>query len=208
MKKLGKGCLVVIAAVLVLGIIGAVLGRGNQPNAGSAGSTPPTAAAADIVAQPAPETAPTAAPVATEAPKAYGVGQDVQVDEVRWKIVEASDLGKTLKSKNTFVKDKTTAGRFVQVRFELENLSKDMLTFAGLDLVDDQGRTFKSSSDAFQFIPTEEACVLENLNPNVAKSCTAIYEVPATAAGLMAQVTDLKIVGNESSLVDLGLTAK
>lgn len=205
MKKLGKGCLVIIGIIVVLGVIGAVLGGGRSNTASTA---QPTAAAINAVAQPAGDTAATAAPAATEAPKAHGVGEDVQVDQVRWKIVDASDLGKVLKSKNTFVKDKTTSGRFVQVRFELENLSKDMLTFAGLDLVDDQGRSFKPSSDAFQFIPTEEACVLENLNPNVAKSCTAIYEVPANAAGLMAQVSDLKLVGNQSSLVDLGLKAE
>jgi hypothetical protein len=207
MKKLGKGCLVVIGLVVILGVIGAVLGRGSQSNTGSGGSaTQPTAAAIQAVAQPAEQSAPTAAPAATAAPKAFGVGEDVQVDEVRWKILEALDLGTTLKSDNQFVKDKTTSGRFVKVRFELENLSKDMLTFAGLDLLDNQNRTFKPSSDAFQFIPSEEACVFENLNPNVAKSCTAIYEVPANASGLMAQVGDLKLLGNESALIDLGLT--
>lgn len=202
MKKLGKGCLIVVGVVVILGVIAAVLSRGGSS---SPSATQPTAAAINAVAQPAGASATAAAPAATEAPKAHGVGEDVQVDQVRWKILEASDLGNTLKGKNEFVKDKTTSGRFVQVRFELENLSKDMLSFAGLDLLDDQGRTFKPSSDAFQFIPTEEACVLENLNPNVAKSCTAIYEVPANAAGLKAQVTDLKIVGDASSLVDLGL---
>ena len=103
----------------------------------------------------------------TAAPTAHRVGEDVRVDEVRWKVLEAADLGQTLKSDDQFVEDKTTSGRFVRVRFELENLSKDMLTFVGLDLVDEQGRTFKPSSDVFQFIPNEEACVLENLNPNV-----------------------------------------
>jgi hypothetical protein len=207
MKKLGKGCLVVVGLVVILGVIGAVLGRGSQSNTGSGGSaTQPTAAAIQAVAQPAEQSAPTAAPAATAAPKAFGVGEDVRVDEVRWKILEALDLGTTLKSDNQFVKDKTTSGRFVKVRFELENLSKDMLTFAGLDLLDNQDRTFKPSSDAFQFIPSEEACVFENLNPNVAKSCSAIYEVPANASGLKAQAGDLKILGGESALIDLGLT--
>ncbi|KPV53408.1 hypothetical protein SE17_09855 [Kouleothrix aurantiaca] len=209
MKKFGKGCLVVVGIILVLGIVGALLGRGGQPSSSPASSgTQPSAAASQPEAQPAAASATDAPSAATEAPKAAGVGEDVQVDEVRWKILEATDLGKTLKAKNQFTKDKTTSGRFVQVRFELENLSKDMLSFAGLDLLDAQERTFKASSDAFQFIPTEEACVLENLNPNVAKSCTAIYEVPANAAGLKAQVTDLKIIGSDSSLVDLGLKAE
>jgi hypothetical protein len=199
MKKLGKGCLIIIGAVVILGVIGAMLG-GSRSNSGS--TTQPAAAPINAAAQPAGDAA------ATAAPTAYGVGEDVRVDEVRWKILEAADLGKTLKSTNQFVKDKNTAGRFVKVRFELENLSKDMLTFAGLDLVDDQGRTFKASGDAFQFIPNEEACVLENLNPNVAKSCTAIYEVPANATGLKAQAGDLKILGNKTELIDLGLKGK
>jgi hypothetical protein len=202
MKKLGKGCLMVIGAVVLLGVIGAILG-GGRSNSGSAAQ--PTAAPINAAAQPAGDAAAAAAPTAPAAPSAYQVGEDVRVDEVRWKVLEATDLGKTLKSTNQFVKDKTTSGRFVRVRFELENLSKDMLTFAGLDLVDDQGRTFKPSSDAFQFIPNEETCVLENLNPNVAKSCTAIYEVPANATGLQAQAGDLKIIGNKTALIDLGL---
>ena len=199
MKKLGKGCLIVIGAVVVLGVIGAILGSGRSNRESAA---QPAAAPINAAAQPAGDVAATTAPAA---PSAYQVGDDVRVDEVRWKVLEAADLGKTLKSTNQFVKDKTTSGRFVRVRFELENLSKDMLTFAGLDLVDDQGRTFKPSSDAFQFIPSEESCVLENLNPNVAKSCTAIYEVPANATGLKAQAGDLKIIGNKTALIDLGL---
>jgi hypothetical protein len=123
-------------------------------------------------------------------------------------VLEAEALGKQLKSTNQFIKDKTTSGQFVRVRFELENLSRDLLTFAGLDLVDDQGRTFKPSSDVIGFIPSEELCVLENLNPNVAKTCTAIYEVPANATGLRAQVGDLKLLGNQSALINLGLGSR
>ncbi|HJZ50524.1 MAG TPA: DUF4352 domain-containing protein [Roseiflexaceae bacterium] len=201
MKKLGKGCLIVVGVFVVLAAIGAAL-RGGAP-AGSAAQ--PTAGAVTGAAQPVANADPTAAPAATTAAKAYALGQDVQVDQVRWNVKEATDLGNTLKSTNQFVKDKTTSGRFVKVRFEIENLSKDLLTFAGLDLVDNQGRTFKPSSEAFQFIAPEESCLLENLNPNVAKTCTAIYEVPANAAGLQAQAGDLKLLGNASALIDLGL---
>ncbi len=172
MKKLGKGCLIVVGVFFMLAVIGTVLRGGTSSNS----TAQPTAAASTGAAEPVTNPEPTAAPAATAAPTTYALGQDVQVDEVRWKLIEAADLSTTLKSTNEFIKDKTTSGRFVQVRFELENLSKDLLTFAGLDLVDNQGRTFKPSSDAFQFIPTEESCVLENLNPNVAKSCTAIYD--------------------------------
>jgi hypothetical protein len=45
---------------------------------------------------------------------------------MRWKIFAAENLGATLKSDNAFIEDRTTSGRFVQVRFEMENLSKDL----------------------------------------------------------------------------------
>lgn len=85
------------------------------------------------------------------------------------KFLKFGCLGNKLKSDNQFVEDKTTTGRFVQLRFEVENLSKDTFTFAGFDLVDDQDRTFKSASDFLTFIPTAELCGLESLNPNVTK---------------------------------------
>jgi hypothetical protein len=209
MKKLGKGCLLIVGAVLVLGIIGMLLGgRGSGGTVAQPSGAPTSASVAATTDSESVAQEPTAAPQPTPAPSAHNVGEDVQVDEVRWKVLEAVDLGQTLKSDNQFVKDKTTAGAFVRVRFEIENLSKDMLTFAGLDLVDDQGRAFKPSSDAFQFLPTEEACVLENLNPNVAKTCTAIYEVPANATGMQAQAGDLKLLGGETALINLGLTSQ
>jgi hypothetical protein len=137
----------------------------------------------------------------------YGVGQDVQVDEVRWKVVEAVNLGATLTSENQFIENKTSGGHFVRLRFEVENRSKDLLSFAGIDLVDDQGRSYTRASDVIGFLPQEELCFLENLNPNVPKTCTAIYEVPANAAGLKAELTDLKAFGAASQLVDLGIVA-
>lgn len=204
MKKFGKGCLVLIGLVILLGFIGVILGGGKSGTA------------SDLI-QPAQVTNETSALDATPqtfastampAPAAFKLGEDVNVDQVRWKILEAADLGQTLKSDNQYMKDKITSGRFLLLRFEVENLSKDMLTFAGLDLLDNQGRSFTRSSDALTFIPTEEACVLENLNPNVTKTCTLIYEVPSNAAGLQAQVGDLKIIGSKHALIDLNLATK
>ncbi len=202
MRKFGKGCLILVGLGIVLVAILIAL-QGGRSSSESAAQ--PTAAPINAAAQPVGAAATATAPTAIAAPTTYRVGEDVRVDEVRWKILEATDLGNTLKSQTQFIKDKTTTGRFVRVRFEVENLSKDMLTFTGLDLVDDQGRTFKPSSEALEFIPNEEWCVLENLNPNVPQICTAIYEVPANATGLQALVGDLKILGNKTARIDLGL---
>jgi hypothetical protein len=149
--------------------------------------------------------APTATPVSQQLETSLPVvGQDVVVDEVRWKVLSAENAGSILPSGNQFIDDLTTSGTFVRVRFELENLSSDMLTFAGLDLVDGQNRSFTRSSNAFAFIAEGEGCVLENLNPNVTKVCTHVYELPANAAGLKAKLSDLKMFGTQEALVALG----
>lgn len=213
MKKFLKfGCFGIIGLVVLAGIVSVIGGDGNRTNnntsvtnpgitptsQSSSSSTPsqPEATAAVAPSQPESTVAPTPVPA---------VGQDVKVDQVRWKILSAKDLGNRLKSDNQFIEDKTTTGRFVSLRFEVENLSKDMLTFAGFDLVDDQGRTYTRSSDVFMLLPTDEMCMLENLNPNVAKICTAVYEVPANAENLRAKVGDLKPFGSKETLIDLGL---
>jgi len=187
-KKRGKGCLIAVTAILLLAICGAgyfiMNGRGDD-----AGSTAQTNSNDGQQA----------------APANYSVGQDVQVGEVRWKILSVTDEGQTLKSDNQFIDDLTTSARFVRVTFEMENLSKDMLSFAGLDLVDDQNREFTRSSDAISFIENGQECILENLNPNVPKVCQDIYEIPANAIGLKARAGDLKLFGNNEALIDLGL---
>lgn len=203
MKRIGKGCLVVIGVFVLLGVIGAIVGGGRAGQQTGTASVP--TAAAIVGNAVAVASAPTAAPEPTAAPAMVTVGQDVQVDEVRWNVLEATDLGQTLKSDNEFVKDLTTSGRFIRVRLEVENLSKDMLSFVGIDLQDDQGRSFKRSNDAIMHVPSDETCVLENLNPNVAKTCTLVYEVPQNAAHVQALVSDLKLFGGKSALIDLGL---
>ena len=134
------------------------------------------------------------------------MGEDVRVDEVRWRMLSAEDLGDTLSSDNRFVDSKTTSGRFIQIHFEIENLSNDMLTFGGVDLVDNRGREYASYSESFMFLPDEEECsFIENLNPNIPKICTVIYEVAADAAGLKIVASDLKIFGSDEKEIDLGL---
>src|SRR6266508_2679991 len=92
MKKLGKGCLIVVGVFFMLAVIGAVLRGGTS----STITAQPTAAAITGAAQPVTNPAPTAAPAATAGPTTFALGQDVQVDEVRWNVQEATDLGNTL----------------------------------------------------------------------------------------------------------------
>lgn len=144
------------------------------------------------------EPAESAAPV-------HQVGEDVRVGDVRWKVTEVVDEGPTLTSDNQFIEDKNTSGKFIRVTFDIENLGGEVKTFTGMDVVDGQGREFKRSSDVFSFIPQDQGCALENLNPNIVKTCQAIYEVPGDATELKAFVGDLSLLGGDEAFISLGL---
>jgi len=134
----------------------------------------------------------------------HRIGQDVVVGKVRWKVLEAQDLGDQLESDNQFIDPLTTSGRFILVRLEVENNATESRTFTEGDITDDQGRTFGNNSDAIPFIEDGELCVLEQINPNITKICTAIYEVPGDASGLKLVVGDLAPFGDEAE-IDLRL---
>jgi hypothetical protein len=135
-----------------------------------------------------------------------GINDDVIVGEVRWRVLAAEDLGNTLTSDNILIEDMTTPGQFIRLQFEIENLSSATKTFSSINLVDSRGRSFNTLTDAFWFIPQTEQCIgFEQLNPGVPKLCSVIFEVPADAENLQAQVGDLEILGGDEALINLGL---
>jgi cytoskeletal protein RodZ len=224
MKRMGRGCLIVFGVLIVLGVIGQLVGGGRNQATTNTESQPTVVATQPAVAEagsdtssdaPAaePTTAPTEAPAAeptaapTEAPAAYTVGQDVQVGDVRWKILEATDAGQTLESDNEFIKDKQTQGKFIRLRLEVENLSKEQLNFSEVELVDNQERAFKSSTDVevMMHVPTEEQCpFFQQLTSNLPKTCQIMYEVPADAQGIKIKVGDLEMMGSDEALIEAG----
>ena len=109
-----------------------------------------------------------------------------------------------MKSDNQFIEPKKTPGRFVSVRFEIENLSKDQLNFTTINVVDGQDRKFTPVDNVIGFVPNEEMCFFEQLNSNVPKVCQVIFEVPANAKQLKLVIGDLKLFGGESNKIDLG----
>ena len=143
-----------------------------------------------------------------EETKIYKTGDDVTVENVRWQLIEAKDLGNVLKSDNQYTEDKKAAGnsKFVEITMEVENLDTDMASVSDLKIVDSKGREFISASDVFQWIPDDKQMfILSNLNPNVPEQFIDIYEVPEDATGLKVEVGDLNLFGNEKAYIDLGI---
>jgi len=145
-----------------------------------------------------------------KAPVIYSINQNVRVGDVRWKLLDVKDRGNILRASEsrypTITKDKTTTGKFIEITMEVENLGTEMKTVSNLKLVDDKGREFIPASDVSEWIPEDkELFLIENLNPNVPRQFTLIYEVPADATGLKVKVGDLSLFGEEEALISLGL---
>jgi hypothetical protein len=124
---------------------------------------------------------------------------------VRWKILEVEVLGETLEGDGSATQDLAAKGAFVGVRFEVQNVSANPLTFLGLTLVDDKKKEYNYSADALPFIVEEEACETVNLEPEQTQTCTAIYDVATNANGLAAVFTDLNLAGGQQEVVPLGI---
>lgn len=164
--------------------------------------TPPPAA----TAAPSRTTAPTRTPIPTIPPTPLPViGADVKLGNITWNVLSAKDMGNTLKSDNQFIKSLTTSGRFIAVRYKVTNGGTSELYYQSPDLVDTAKRKFGSSTDAYHWLPDEEECLLQKLNPGITKTCQAIYEIPSDATGLAAQITELGTLLGRPALVDLGL---
>ena len=216
-KKRG-GCMrwVLIAVAVVFGcgilaVIGSALQGPQQAqqtrpasSAGDSTTAVPADAQANVEpAQPAePNATATPEPLPTPLPQ---IGDEVTLGELRWRVAKAENLGSELTSDNQFIEPKTTAGKFVAVYFDVENLGKDPTSFLGVDLMDGVEREFGAFDEGFMFVPNELQCVLAKMNPNLPISCMVIFEIPADATELKLKVTSQATFGGEEALISLGL---
>ena len=140
-----------------------------------------------------------------EQDEAAFASESIDVNDVCWTILRSAELGEVLQSESDEVDDLVADGRLIGVRFGIENLGGDPLTFVGMKVFDDQGHEYTYLPGALPFIIDEEACDVEQLEPGDALTCTAIYDVEVDAAGLQAVLSDLSLLGGEEIAVDLGL---
>jgi hypothetical protein len=126
--------------------------------------------------------------------------------DIRFRLVEAKDLGNILRGKESrypeWEKDLTTEGKFIKVEVLEENVGKISTYPKTPDIVDNQERQFSPSIEAFHWIPSEKDCGLgKELKPGFPPlSCVWIYEVPKDATGLKLKIGTIGV-----QYIDLGL---
>ena len=161
---------------------------------------------AELVPTDTPLPPPTSTPVPLPSPTpGLRIGDPVNVGDFNWQVQEARDLGNILKSENMFIEDKKTSGRFIIVRVAVNNQSDSAQYVPDFSLIDSDGLKYESSSDTIWFVDDEEFCLLEQLNPRIGKLCTAIFEVPSSAANLHARFVNNSIFTTREAVVYLDL---
>lgn len=130
-------------------------------------------------------------------PALVGLNTTVRVGDVSWSAQALVDEGNMIGSENALIDDLRTSGKFVRVRFVIENLSQRPLSFSGAELRDGQGRTFRPRTDfgAFAAIPENERCASKDMVPGIPRSCQLIYELPVDARDLELVADGLSTFG-------------
>jgi len=134
------------------------------------------------------------------------LNEKITVGNIDWTVVEAQNLGSTLKSKyGQYGTDcNANSGKFVKVTVKVKNNDKEIRTLTNVDLFDSQKREFKISSDVFGCVDGD-VWILENINPGIEKTYVAVYEVPSDAKNLRLKVGDMDLLSDEYEYIELGL---
>ena len=113
--------------------------------------------------------------------------QEVVKRGISCKILEIKDRGNTLKADEMIsppidpstAKDRTTTGKFVEVKFVIKNSRKDTSRLGSGTLIDNQNRTFNSYGPDLQYwLPNDNSSVIL---PGFETELTQIFEVPSDA---------------------------
>lgn len=138
--------------------------------------------------------------------KTVKVNEDLQVGEVRWKVLE---VNKTEAIDQPFGEPKKANGVFVILKLEAELLGKESGTVDStqFSILDSQNRTFKSSTEgqtALTFA-NKESLFLKQVNPNVPITGYAVFDIAKDATGLKLKIKDLRLTSTEYGFVELGI---
>ena len=111
--------------------------------------------------------------------------QEVVKRGIGCKIIEVKDRGNILKADEMIslpidpstAKDKTTTGKFVEIKFEIKNTGKDTTRLRSVTLIDSQNRTFNSYGPELEYwLPKNNSSVIL---PGFGTELTRIFEAPS-----------------------------
>ncbi|HSO32388.1 MAG TPA: hypothetical protein VLT33_07730, partial [Labilithrix sp.] len=133
---------------------------------------------------------------------ASSIGTAVVVGDAEWTILDVVNRGSKMKANESYEKDATTAGTFVQVHFKIVNKGKAEGTMGEVPkLLDPAGREFGTIESASPFRPKDTNGVfLDKINPTLSKEFTEIYELPPGIASVSIKAHDFGLFGKDKTI--------
>jgi len=138
----------------------------------------------------------------TSTTSASGIGTAVVVGDAEWTILDVVNRGSKMKANESYEKDATTTGTFVQVHFKIVNKGKAEGTMGDVPkLLDPGGREFGTVESASAFRPKDTSGVfLDKINPTLSKEFTEIYELPPGITTISLKAHDFGIFGKDKTI--------
>ncbi len=136
-----------------------------------------------------------------------GVGKALTIGDSEWTVLDVADRGQSMKPNESWDKEATTTGRFIQVHMKIANVGKKEGTLAGgPKLVDPAGgREFGTFETQSSYLPKDATGVfLDKIQPSMSKEFYEIYEIPAGITKLSLKAMDFGLFGTEKT-IDLGI---
>jgi len=131
--------------------------------------------------------------------------KEVTRGEINCKILEIKERGDVLKVSEMIspptderelqkIRDKTTAGKFVEVKFEIRNLGKEVQDLGEIVLIDNQNRKFSQlwSLDIEYWLPEDR---FSSILPGLAREFTKIFEVPKDSSDFKLKAKIWRFIG-------------
>jgi hypothetical protein len=130
------------------------------------------------------------------------IGTPVMVGDAEWTIIDVVNRGSTMKPHESFDKDATTAGTFLQVHFKVRNNGKKEGTMGEVPkLVDDTGREFGTFLSASSYRPVgTNGVFLDPVQPSLTKEFTEIYELPTGVKSVAIKAHDFGVFSKEKKI--------
>ncbi len=140
--------------------------------------------------------------------KAFNIGEDVQVGEVKWRVNKAPEKMKEMDSGPDGIE--TARGIFLFIEVTAEQTGKETRSISDwqFKLIDDQDRIIETSNisrigpsymDKFTLIDYKQ------VNPKAPITFPIIFDIPEDATGFKLEIEDLRFTSIDSELIDLGI---
>ncbi|MDB4936525.1 MAG: hypothetical protein JWP87_3497 [Labilithrix sp.] len=130
------------------------------------------------------------------------LGSAILIGDAEWTVLDVVNRGSAMKANESYEKDASTTGTFVQVHFKVANKSKKEGTIGEIPkLLDTTGREFGTIESASAFRPKDTNGVfLDKIQPSMSKEFTEIYELPAGVTSVSMKAHDFGLFGTDKTI--------